>query len=69
MKMFLRRTCQEASLLLTTRVDRPLSLADRIALRLHLAACKACPIFDRQVKLMSQAMGRWRAYVERDGDH
>ncbi|WP_428422522.1 zf-HC2 domain-containing protein [Methylibium sp.] len=69
MTMFLRRTCREASLLLTSRLDRQLPLADRIALRLHLAVCKACPVFDRQVKLMSRAMGKWRAYAERDADH
>lgn len=67
MKIPLRRTCLEAARLLTGRLDRELGLADRVALRLHLMACRACPGFDRQVRLMSQAMGRWRSYVERDG--
>lgn len=62
----LRRTCMEASRLITTRKDRELSLADRVALRLHLFACKACPGLDRQVTLMNAAMGRWRAYIDRD---
>ncbi len=66
MKMFLRRTCQEAARLMTARRDRKLSLADRVALRFHLMACKACPIFERQVKLMDSAMGSWRAYAERN---
>lgn len=65
MKMFLRRTCQEAARLITSRQDRVLPLADRIALRFHLMACKACPAFERQVKLMERAMGSWRGYVER----
>lgn len=64
--MFLRRTCQEAALLITSRRDRTLGWADRLALRLHLLACHACPRFERQVRLMEQAMGRWRGYVERD---
>jgi hypothetical protein len=62
----LRRTCKEACALITTRQDRPLPVADRIALRLHLLACKACPTFDRQIRLMDQAMGSWRRYAQRE---
>ena len=57
----LRRTCKEAAALLVAREDRPLPLADQVALRLHLAACKACPHFERQLKLMRNAFARWRA--------
>ena len=66
MKLPLRRTCREAARLITARLDRRLPLADRVALRLHLWACQACPGFERQVRLMSQAMGAWRRYGERD---
>lgn len=66
MTMFLRRTCREAARLLTARLDGPLPWHERVALRFHLAACKACPVFDRQVRLMHQAMGRWRRYAEQD---
>lgn len=62
----LRRTCKEACALVTSRQDRVLPVADRIALRLHLMACKACPTFDRQIKLMSEAMGSWRRYAQRE---
>jgi len=34
--------------------------------RAHLAVCKACPRFQRQVALMRTALPRWRAY--RDGN-
>jgi Putative zinc-finger len=66
MKIPLRRTCRETTLLMSTRQDRELPLVERIALRLHLAACRACPTFDRQMRLMDHAMGRWRAYVQRE---
>ena len=66
MKIPLRRTCREAAALMTGRLDRELSLSDRVALRLHLLACGACPTFDRQVSLMSKAMGSWRAYSQKD---
>ena len=56
----LRRTCKEAAALLVAREDRELALADRVALRLHLAVCEACPRFERQLDLMRRAFGRWR---------
>lgn len=67
--MKLRRTCREAAALILTREDRALPWSDRVALRLHLAMCKACPHFASQIRLMGEAMGQWRGYVERgDGD-
>jgi hypothetical protein len=56
----LRRTCREAAALLIAREDRALSLPDRVALKLHLMACDACPKFEKQVLTMRAAMGRWR---------
>jgi hypothetical protein len=62
--MILRRTCKEAAALLVAREDRALSLPDRVALRLHLMACKACPLFERQVVTLRNAMQTWRNYRE-----
>jgi hypothetical protein len=59
-----RRTCKEVSALLIAREDRALPLAERVGLRLHLAMCKACPRFERQVLTMRAAMGRWRHYAD-----
>lgn len=64
---FLRRTCREAAALIIAREDRALSLPDRIALRLHLLACGACPKFEAQVLTMRAAMGRWRNYTGEEG--
>jgi hypothetical protein len=36
---------------------------ERVALRLHLAACKACPKFERQVLTLRNAFARWRNYT------
>ncbi len=57
-----RRTCKEVTALVIAREDRDLPLADRLALRLHIGICAACPRFERQVLLMRNAMRRWRAY-------
>ena len=56
----LRRTCKEVAALLVAREDRALPPLERLALRLHLAACDACPKFERQLQLMRRAFGRWR---------
>jgi hypothetical protein len=58
--MILRRTCKEAAALLVAREDRALPMVERVALRLHLAACQACPKFERQLAVMRKALKRWR---------
>ncbi|MRD46904.1 zf-HC2 domain-containing protein [Caenimonas koreensis] len=60
----LRRTCKEAAALLVAREDRELPLADRLALRMHLFACRACPVFARQLRIMRNAMSQWRHYSD-----
>lgn len=62
--MTLRRSCKEVAALLIAREDRPLSVAERVALRLHLAACAACPVFERQLLTMRNALRRWRHYTD-----
>jgi hypothetical protein len=65
-----KRTCKEVSALLVAREDRELPLAERVALRVHLAMCEACPRFERQLLTMRNAMKQWRAYANdaRDGE-
>ena len=62
----LRRTCKEVSALLIAREDRALPLVERMALRLHMAMCQACPRFERQLLTMRNAMGQWRNYADND---
>ena len=61
-----QRTCKEATALVIAREDRVLSWRDRLALRLHMAICAACPTFERQVLTMRNAMQQWRNYKEPD---
>lgn len=56
----LRRSCKEAASLLVAREDRALSLADTVALRLHLLACNACPQFENHLLTVRRAMAQWR---------
>ena len=64
--MMFRRTCKEVAALLVAREDRALPWADRVALRFHLAACKACPRMERQMLTMRNAMRQWRHYSDDD---
>jgi hypothetical protein len=59
----LRRTCKEVTVLLVAREDRKLPPVERLALRLHLAVCQACPVFERQLLTMRNALQRWRQYT------
>lgn len=56
----LRLTCKQASALLIAREDRSLPLPDRVALKLHLMACEACPKFAAQIAVLRTAMRKWR---------
>lgn len=63
---FLQRTCREVAAILVAREDRALGLADRIALRLHMTVCDACPKFERQILTMRNCMAQWRNYTAGD---
>jgi len=52
--------CKEASRLISKAQDAELSGAQRILLRLHLAACDACTRFERQVRFLRRAMQKYR---------
>jgi hypothetical protein len=64
----LRRSCRQVAALLIAREDRDLPLRERLALRLHLAMCSACPRFERQLLTMRNAMKQWRQYTEAPSD-
>ncbi len=46
--------------MVVAREDRDLSLADRLALRMHMAICDACPRFERQMLTMRNGLRAWR---------
>jgi hypothetical protein len=51
---------------MVARQDCALTLANRLALRLHLLACKACPRFERQLLSMQNGLKQWRNYTTQD---
>ena len=50
--------CREAARLISQHADRPLPLARRLQLRLHLFICDACANFSRQLQLLRRALAR-----------
>lgn len=51
-------TCKDVSKLATQAMDRPLSLREKLVMRLHLAVCQACRRFVRHVRFLRRASCR-----------
>ncbi|TDP74968.1 putative zinc finger protein [Roseateles toxinivorans] len=64
--MMLMKNCREVTGLTLQSLDRELSWQERLAVRLHMVICSACPKFARQAQFMRSAMGRWKSYSEQD---
>lgn len=54
----LRIRCKEAHQLLSERMDRPISAAERLRLWLHLRFCDMCSKVERQLGFMQSAIRR-----------
>jgi hypothetical protein len=65
MSLFYRK-CREVTRLVLERENRPLTVVERIAVRLHLGICLMCTRFSGQVRLMNRAMAQWKQYAEHD---
>ena len=59
-------SCREASRLASTAIDRPLPLARRLELRLHLAMCAACRAYRRQLGTIDRLVRGRTASQEED---
>ena len=56
MKKTLKPTCREVHRLVSERMDRPLSLTERVRVGAHLLVCRACSRFEDQMQLLRRAM-------------
>jgi hypothetical protein len=54
MKMMM--PCREVTHLVSQGLDRRLGFGERVALRVHFAICGGCKNFDRQMKLLREAV-------------
>ncbi len=53
-------SCKETSRLLSRMHEEPLGAWNRIRMRWHLAVCRMCANFERQLRLLDAAMRRYR---------
>lgn len=51
-------TCKDATRRISEQLDRPLSTAERIGLRLHLMMCRGCRNFQDNMRFMRSALSR-----------
>jgi hypothetical protein len=59
-------SCKEATYLASKQVDSPLSLPQRIKLRIHFMLCKPCLYFSKQVKIIH---GQLKRFYSVKGEH
>lgn len=52
--------CKENSELLSQALDRPVTLHERLATRLHLMMCRSCRNFEKQLAFIRKAAREMR---------
>lgn len=55
--------CKDVTRLLSESQDRELTLYERVQLKMHLAMCRGCANFDRQMQFLRKASRRYAARV------
>lgn len=53
-------SCRKVSHLVAEMQDRELSAVERRRLKWHLAICDACLAFEKQMRILTEAMRRYR---------
>jgi len=51
-------SCRQATQLMSQELDRPLSLRERLGLRLHVMICGACDNYRRHMRILRDACRR-----------
>lgn len=57
-------SCKDANRLASEKLDRDLTLRERMALRAHLLMCVGCARFEQQLRFMRKALGRYRQHKD-----
>ncbi|BCM25266.1 zf-HC2 domain-containing protein [Methyloradius palustris] len=59
-------SCKQASILVSTSLDRSLSLRERVSLRLHLTICDGCTRFSQQLHAIRVFLRKRVSVIEAD---
>ena len=54
-------SCKDASRLISQMQDSTLPFGQRLLVRVHLLFCEACTRFERQLRILRQAMEQYRS--------
>lgn len=60
--------CKDVARMISDGMDRPLTLGERLRLRVHLAICKGCSNFERQMKALRDMARRFGEQSEERKD-
>jgi hypothetical protein len=58
--------CKQASQLISQSLDRPLTLHERFALKLHLFICEFCKQFSQHMQTLRVAIHKMTGTIEND---
>jgi predicted anti-sigma-YlaC factor YlaD len=61
-------SCKDVTHLLSEGLDRKLSLGERVQMEMHLAMCKGCSNFRKQMDFLRTACRRYADSIGRDED-
>ena len=59
-------SCKEASQFISQSLDRPLTIRERFALKLHLLICKYCTRFSQQLQAIRVALKLTTSAIDND---
>ncbi len=57
-------SCKEATRLMSQSLERPLTLGERVGLRVHMMICVGCRRAERQFKFLRDACADWLRRME-----
>jgi hypothetical protein len=58
--------CKQSSQIISLSLDRPLTMRERFALKLHLLICKYCKQFSQQIQTLRVALKLSASKIEND---
>lgn len=61
-------SCEQASKLSSRAMEEPLTLSERVLLRMHLMMCNRCSNFSRQIDFLRRVSRQVPEVLEKDGD-
>ncbi len=60
--------CEQAAKLSSRAMEQPLTMPERVRLRLHLMMCERCTNFSRQIEFLRRASRKIPEVLENDAD-